>query len=74
MLCLRASNQCNLLLLQVVAAAGAIMAVARWAAVAEDGAGEVDRHPTKPPLSPPSHNIHTSHKNQALSSHQAQVL
>ena len=48
MLCLRASNQCNLLLLQVVAAAGAIMAVARWAAVAEDGAGEVDRHPTKP--------------------------
>jgi len=37
---------------QVAAAAGAIMVVARWAVVAEDGAGEVDRHPTKPPLSP----------------------
>jgi len=58
---------------QVVAAAGAIMAVARWAAVAEDGAGEVDRHPTK--LPPPPLTTFTPHtKNQALSSHQAQVL
>lgn len=51
---------------QVVAAAvGAIMVVARWAAVAEDGVGEADRHPTKTPF--PLYNIHTSHKNQALS-------
>ena len=74
MLHLGTSNQWNLLLLQVVAAAGAIMVVARWAAVAEDGAGEVDRHPTKPSLSPLSQHSHLTQKPGSLSFHQAQVL
>merc|ERR1719391_1523958 len=51
---------------QVVVAAGAIMVVARWAAVAEDGAGEADRHPTKL-LPPPPLTTFTPHTKTRLS-------